>query len=83
MAAATARPIPVVNNVITDEDVDNLRTEGKVTTIFMSRSYLIGKKCEINRCFLQHSGKLVPVSVVKTHKLLTDKHSVSHWSYNL
>ncbi|KAM7433104.1 hypothetical protein ABFA07_016561 [Porites harrisoni] len=51
MAAATARPIPVVNNVMTDEDLDNLRTDGK------------------------HSGKLVPVSVVKTHKLLTDKHS--------
>lgn len=51
MAAATAKPIPVVNNVITDEDLDNFRTEGK------------------------HSGKLVPVSVIKTHKLLTDKHS--------
>ncbi|XP_058948319.1 cilia- and flagella-associated protein 69 [Pocillopora verrucosa] len=51
MAAATARQIPVVNNVITDEDLDNFRTEGK------------------------HSGRLVPVSVIKTHKLLTDKHS--------
>ncbi|KAJ7389807.1 hypothetical protein OS493_028775 [Desmophyllum pertusum] len=51
MAAATARQIPVVNNVITDEDFENLRTEGK------------------------HSGKLLPVSVLKTHKLLTDKHS--------
>lgn len=50
MAAATARQIPVVNNVITDEDLNNFRTEGK-------------------------SGRLVPVSVVKTHKLLTDKHS--------
>lgn len=37
MAAATAGSIPVVNNVITDEDVDNLRTEGKVTMIFMSK----------------------------------------------
>ncbi|XP_068670684.1 cilia- and flagella-associated protein 69-like [Montipora foliosa] len=51
MATATAGPIPVVNNVITDEDFDNLRNDGK------------------------HSAKLVPVSVVKTHKLLTDKHS--------
>ncbi|XP_078375930.1 cilia- and flagella-associated protein 69-like [Oculina patagonica] len=51
MAAATARQIPVVNNVITDEDLENFKPEGK------------------------HSGKLVPVSVLKTHKLLTDKHS--------
>ena len=39
MAAATARPIPVVNNVMTDEDLDNLRTDGKVRTIFMQRCY--------------------------------------------
>ena len=26
---------------------------------------------------LQQSGRLVPVSVYKTHKLLSDKHSVS------
>ena len=40
MAAATARPpIPVVNNVMTDEDLDNLRTDGKVRTIFMQRFY--------------------------------------------
>ena len=41
MAAATARPIPVVNNVMTDEDFDNLRTEGKVRTFFMQRNNLI------------------------------------------
>ena len=34
----------------------------------------------IDLSFSQHSGKLVPVSVIKTHKLLTDKHSVSHLS---
>ena len=43
MAAATARPIPVVNNVMTDEDLDNLRTDGKVRTIFMQRCYYIRK----------------------------------------
>lgn len=77
MAAATARQIPVVNNVITDEDFENLRTEGKVRKYLMQRSYLIGKNREVT-CFFfpQHSGKLVPVSVLKTHKLLTDKHSV-------
>ena len=77
MAAATARPIPVVNNVMTDEDLDNLRTDGKVRTIFMQRCYYNRKKLRDDLLFLQHSGKLVPVSVVKTHKLLTDKHSVS------
>ena len=77
MAAATARQIPVVNNVITDEDFEPLRTEGKVRRNLMQRGYLIGKNSEITYCFLQHSGKLVPVSVLKTHKLLTDKHSVS------
>ena len=35
MAAATARQIPVVNNVITDEDLDNFRTEGKVSMLEM------------------------------------------------
>ncbi|XP_029179463.2 cilia- and flagella-associated protein 69-like [Acropora millepora] len=50
-ATATAGPIPLVNNVVTDEDFENLRADGK------------------------NSGKLVPVSVFKTHKLLTDKHS--------
>ena len=30
MATATAGPIPVVNNVITDEDFDSLRNDGKV-----------------------------------------------------
>lgn len=77
MAAATAKPIPVVNNVITDEDLDNFRTEGKVRTFSIQTGGLCGKKGEINCLFLQHSGKLVPVSVIKTHKLLTDKHSVS------
>lgn len=76
MAAATARPIPVVNNVMTDEDLDNLRTDGKVRTIFMQGVIML-KKLRADLLFLQHSGKLVPVSVVKTHKLLTDKHSVS------
>ena len=35
MAAATARQNPVVNNVITDEDLDNFRTEGKVSMLEM------------------------------------------------
>ena len=70
MAAATARQIPVVNNVITDEDLDNFRTEGKVSMLEL-------KKVQSKLLFLQHSGRLVPVSVIKTHKLLTDKHSVS------
>lgn len=35
MAAATARQIPVVNNVITDEDLDNFRSEGKVSMLEM------------------------------------------------
>ena len=43
MAAATARQIPVVNNVITDEDFENLRTEGKVRKYLMQRSCIIGK----------------------------------------
>ena len=43
MAAATARPIPVVNNVITDEDFDNLQTEGKVRTFLVQRGYIIRK----------------------------------------
>lgn len=77
MAAATARQIPVVNNVITDEDFENLRTEGKVSTFLMQSRSPVEKHCEIT-CYLpQHSGKLLPVSVLKTHKLLTDKHSVS------
>ena len=38
MAAATARQIPVVNNVITDEDLDNFRTEGKVSTLEIENS---------------------------------------------
>ena len=81
MAAATARQIPVVNNVITDEDFEKLRTEGKVRKHLIQRGYMLGKQRKITCCFLQHnSGKLVPVSVLKTHKLLTDKHSVSRLS---
>ena len=29
-ATSTAKQIPVVNNVITDEDLKNVRTEGQV-----------------------------------------------------
>ena len=51
MAAATARQIPVVNNVITDEDFEKLRTEGKVRKHLMQRGYLVGKHSEITCCF--------------------------------
>ena len=51
MAAATARQIPVVNNVITDEDFEKLRTEGKVRKYLMQRGYLVGKHSEITCCF--------------------------------
>jgi len=51
MAAATARQIPVVNNVITDEDFEKLRTEGKVRKYLMQRGYLVGKHNEITCCF--------------------------------
>lgn len=51
MAAATARQIPVVNNVITDEDFEKLRTEGKVRQYLMQRSYMVGKQSKITCCF--------------------------------
>ena len=51
MAAATARQIPVVNNVITDEDFDNLRTEGKVSIFVMQKIRLVGNHCDISCYF--------------------------------
>ena len=43
MAAATARQIPVVNNVITDEDFEKLRAEGKVKKYLIQKVYMVGK----------------------------------------
>ena len=41
MATATAGPIPLVNNVVTDEDFENLRAEGKVTLLIIQRNELL------------------------------------------
>ena len=51
MAAATARQIPVVNNVITDEDLDNFRTEGKVSMLEMEKLEKIAKQVVIFAAF--------------------------------
>lgn len=65
MAAATARPIPVVNNVITDEDFEKLRTEGKVRKCLMQRAYLVGKHSEITHCFYSILANLFPSAFSK------------------
>ena len=41
MATATAGPIPLVNNVVTDEDFENLRADGKVTSLIIQRIELL------------------------------------------
>ena len=38
---ATAGTIPLVNNVVTDEDFENLRAEGKVTLLIIQRIELL------------------------------------------
>ena len=40
-ATATAGSIPLVNNVVTDEDFENLRAEGKVTLLIIQRNELL------------------------------------------
>ena len=40
-ATATAGPIPLVNNVVTDEDFENLRADGKVTSLIIQRIELL------------------------------------------
>lgn len=41
MATAMAGPIPLVNNVVTDEDFENLRADGKVTSLINQRIELL------------------------------------------
>lgn len=72
MAAATARQqIPVVNNVITDEDMDNVRTEGKVRKYLLQRSYLIGNHreitCNISTAFWQTCSRQCTQNTQTTH----------------
>jgi len=38
---AAAGPIPLVNNVVTDEDFENLRAEGKVTLLIIQKIELL------------------------------------------
>ena len=74
MATGTLQPrIPVVNNVVSDEQLDGPRNVGLVRMNQYLSFPLWASKRPSYFVFMQ--GK--PVSVAKVHRLLTDKHSVS------